>query len=241
MTTAPPATRPAPSRSRAPAILAAALLAFAALAVLVLALRRGPPAPVPVAATYAGAAPERTELHPVSSSGESPPAPAVAQPQPAPFIAPLEGIPPLQGVGASQAAAAPAPGSASGPVRVTVDASSARPGVGEPVDLAAHVTAGASGRPRVDGPRFRISGPGIPPGTELTALDDGSGAYRTTFTFLQPGRFDVTFTARTDGAAVRGGRALVVEDPNAPAPAAPAPQQASSAVPPAASTQAKWM
>ena len=133
-------------------------------------------------------------------------------------------------------------GAPTGPLRVTVDASSARPGVGQPVDLAAHVAAGTSGRPRVDGPRFRISGPGIPPGTELTALDDGSGAYRTTFTFLQPGRFDVSFSARADGAAARGGRALVVDDPNAPASPAPAPQQASSTSPAAAATPpAKWM
>ncbi|MGH7437135.1 MAG: hypothetical protein ACRENE_15785 [Polyangiaceae bacterium] len=236
MTTAAPATRPAPSRSRSSVLLAAAGLA--GVAALVLALRRGPSAPVPVAATYLGAAAERVDLPPASPSSEPP---AAAAAPPAPPIASLEGITPLQGVGVPQAAGTPAPGSASGPVRVAVDTSSARPGVGQPVDLAAHVTAGASGRPRVDGPRFRISGPGIPPGTELTALDDGSGAYRTTFTFLQPGRFDVTFSARADGAVVRGGRALVVEDPNAPAPTAPAPQQASSAVPPAASPQAKWM
>jgi hypothetical protein len=114
--------------------------------------------------------------------------------------------------------------------------------VGQPVDLTARITAAGPGHPRIESPRFRVSGPGIPPGTDLTALDDGAGVYRSTFTFLQPGRFDVSFSARADGAVARGGRALQVDDPNAPAAPAPTPQQASSAAPPAAvPPPAKWM
>jgi serine/threonine-protein kinase len=127
-----------------------------------------------------------------------------------------------------------------GPVHVALETSSSRPGVGQPVDLAARV-AGGTGHPHVDGPRFRITGPGIAVGTELTAPDDGSGVFRTTFTFFQAGRFEVVFVARADGAPVHASRLVVVDDPSAvPAPAPP-PQQASSAPPASAAPPAKWM
>ena len=125
-------------------------------------------------------------------------------------------VPPLLGLSPPSSGAAPA-----GPVRVAVETSSARPGVGQPLDLAARLAGGATGHPRVEGAKFRIAGPGIAPGTELTAVDDGSGVLRTTFTFLQPGRFEVTFAARADGAPVRAMRLVVVDDPSAPGGARP--------------------
>jgi eukaryotic-like serine/threonine-protein kinase len=109
--------------------------------------------------------------------------------------------------------------------RAVIEASNAKPGLGQPVDFAAHLV-GASGgaRPRVEGARFRVSGPGIAAGTELAALEDGSGVFRTTFTFLQGGRFEVSFGARADGAPVRATRVVVVGDPSGstPGPAPPA-------------------
>jgi hypothetical protein len=137
-------------------------------------------------------------------------------------------------------AVAPSAASASAPpavpLRVAVDVSATRPSVGQPVDFAGRVvgsggTAGASHR--LDGARFRIVGPGIPQGTELPAVDDGTGAYRTTFTFLQAGRFEVDFAAKADGTPVRSARTIAVGDVTAsvpaPAPAPlPAPTQASS-------------
>ena len=42
--------------------------------------------------------------------------------------------------------------------------------------------------------------------------DDGSGVFRATFTFLQAGRFEVSFTARADGAPVRSVRTVIVGD-----------------------------
>ena len=45
----------------------------------------------------------------------------------------------------------------------------------------------------------------------LDALDeDGTGVFRTTFTFLQPGRFEVVFGARIDGAQARASRVVLV-------------------------------
>ena len=52
----------------------------------------------------------------------------------------------------------------------------------------------ASRSAKVDGAAFLISGPGIAAGTALPASDDGSGVFRTTFTFLQGGHFDVAFS-----------------------------------------------
>jgi hypothetical protein len=97
------------------------------------------------------------------------------------------------------------------------------------VDFEARIVGSKS---KVDDARFLISGPGIAPGTELPAADDGSGIFRTTFTFLQDGRFDVAFMARADKTPLRGARALVVGDVSAPAPQATQ-NEATRAAPPA--------
>jgi hypothetical protein len=101
------------------------------------------------------------------------------------------------------------------------------------------------GKAKVEGARFRVVGPGLS-GNELDAVDDGSGNFRTTFTFMQAGRFEMNFVARADGSAVRASRGLVVEaaKPSATAPkstANPAPTTAPPAAttaPPAATTAA---
>jgi hypothetical protein len=128
------------------------------------------------------------------------------------------------------------------PVRVAFDASSTRPGVGQPVDFAGHVVGpgSAAGTPRrLDGARFRIVGPGITQGTEMPAFDDGSGEYRTTFTFLQAGRFDVDFAAKADGAPVHAARSIAVGDTTAAAPPAPVPAPSRTQAPGAAAN--KWL
>ncbi|HEY1697191.1 MAG TPA: protein kinase [Polyangiaceae bacterium] len=125
---------------------------------------------------------------------------------------------------------------ASGAVRATVDVSNAKPGVGQPVDLTARVAGGA--RAKVEGAAFHIAGPGIAPGTRLDAAADGAGGFHATFAFLQPGRFDVSFTAKADGAPVRSSRLLVVgSGPTAPPTLPAAPPQGT----PPASTGGKWL
>ena len=64
-----------------------------------------------------------------------------------------------------------------GTPRIVLDASNAKPGVGQPVDFEARIV---GSKTKVDDARFLISGPGIAPGTELPAADDGSGTFRTT-------------------------------------------------------------
>jgi serine/threonine protein kinase len=112
-------------------------------------------------------------------------------------------------------------GSSAAPVsttRAVLDVSNLRPGVGQPVDLSCRIlVATGPSRPKLDFARFRISGPGLMSGTYLPTSDDGSGVFRSTFTFLQAGRFEVDFMARGPAGAVRTGRPIVVSDlPSAP-------------------------
>jgi eukaryotic-like serine/threonine-protein kinase len=102
--------------------------------------------------------------------------------------------------------------------RAVLDVSNPRPGLGQPVDLSARVVvATGAPYPRWDYARFRILGPGLVSGRDLPTSDDGSGVFRSTFTFLQAGRFEVDFGARGPGGGVRAGRAVVVSDlPSAP-------------------------
>jgi hypothetical protein len=137
-------------------------------------------------------------------------------------LPPLElSVPPLSKSAPSAASAATRAASSAAPAgttRAVVESSSAKPGIGQPVDFVARVVAAA--RPsKVEAAHFVIAGPGIAPGTELPASDDGSGAFRTTFTFLQGGRFQVDFSATADGTPVRGGRAVVVGEGGALPPA----------------------
>lgn len=97
--------------------------------------------------------------------------------------------------------------------RGVLEVSNPRPGVGQPVDVSCRVfVANGAPRPKLDFARFRISGPGLMSGTYLPTFDDGSGVFRSTFTFLQGGRFEVDFMARGPGAGVRTGRPIVVSD-----------------------------
>jgi eukaryotic-like serine/threonine-protein kinase len=132
---------------------------------------------------------------------------------------------------------------ASAAARATLALSNPKPGVGQPVDLSARIVSPAvSARPKVDGASFRISGPGIAPGTQLEAVEDGSGAFGATFTFLQAGRFEVSFGARADGAPVRALGVVQVGSPGpnrTPAPIPPSSEEPTPA--PAPASSAKWL
>jgi eukaryotic-like serine/threonine-protein kinase len=164
----------------------------------------------------------------------------VAPLPPLDVTAPRASAPHASAVASPSGSAAPAAAPA---VRVAIEASSTRPSVGQPVDFAVHVVGSgpAAGSPRrLDGARFRIVGPGITQGTELPAFDDGDGDYRTTFTFLQAGRFDVDFAAKADGAPVHTVRSIAVGDVTAAAPPPP-PAPAPTRTPPPGSAATKWL
>ena len=132
--------------------------------------------------------------------------------------------------------------------RVTLDVSNAHPGVGQPVDLSARVLGAArDGKPggaSIEGPVFRVTGPGIAPGTPIEATDAGSGTFHASFTFPQVGRYEVAFSARADGGAlVRAVRSVVVGDAS-PLPQTPQPLPAPDTTAPPATAPAitgKWL
>jgi serine/threonine-protein kinase len=159
---------------------------------------------------------------------------------------PLDAVPPLAN------ARAPGGGVASSVLaRTTLDASNAKPNVGEAVNFAAHVVgAAAGGRAKVDGAAFHVTGPGLAAGAAIDAADDGAGGFRATYTFAQPGRFEVSFGARADGTPVRATRVVQVSQPAQSAPNAPPVATSSGAPPPPAppastappaSASAKWL
>ena len=117
-------------------------------------------------------------------------------------VAPLATNPPVQPTG--------------GP-RATLDASPAKPKLGQSVEFTARALAASGGAPKkVENPAFILAGPGIAAGTKLNAMGEGS-IYRGGFSFLEPGKYDITFTARVDGSLVRSARTVVVEGAGAPA------------------------
>jgi serine/threonine-protein kinase len=167
-----------------------------------------------------------------SASALATPDPVVMQPGTPASIQTTSAIPPL-------APGKPAPSQVAGPTRASIDVSDGKPAIGEPVDLAGHV---GGNHTKIDGAHFHVSGPGIPPGTDITAVDDGTGAFHSSFTFMQPGRFEVDFLARADGAPVRTARLLVVGTPTpGVSPAATDATPATTTTSPPPTPSAKWM
>jgi hypothetical protein len=149
---------------------------------------------------------------------------------------PADLVPPLASARTTPStAASPAPG----PTRLAIDVSIASPTAGQSVDISARITAAPGGAPpKVDSETFRVSGPGVAPGTKLEAAEEGSGVFRTTFAFARPGRFEVAFSAHVDGATVRTSRTVAVGPPPAPA---PLPASTGESAPPSPEPSAKWL
>jgi hypothetical protein len=124
-----------------------------------------------------------------------------------------------------------------------MDVAPAKPRVGQPVELVVRVTERGGGAPRkpIEEPIFLIGGPamGGGVGAKLPAQADGNGTFRASFTFLSPGKYEVAFNARSDGALVKTARVLVAEDSSAQPP--PQPQPPIETPPPAPSASVKWL
>jgi len=100
--------------------------------------------------------------------------------------------------------------------KVTIDALPARPHIGQPVAFLAKVTNASGAAPKAtDDVHFKLNGPGLAPDTHLTPIPDVPGAYRTTFTFFEAGRYELTFEARVDGVLIRTQRQLIAGDEGA--------------------------
>ena len=131
----------------------------------------------------------------------------------------------------------PSPPSPAAPtsVKVSLDVSNTKPRVGQQVELVAKIS-GAGGGPKspADDAHFQIVGPGGS-STRLPASADGGATYRATFSFLEAGRYEVTFNAKSDGAAVRATRAIAVGS------GAPSPAPSGDAPAPPPTPSGKWL
>jgi hypothetical protein len=113
--------------------------------------------------------------------------------------------------------------------RVSLEPSLAKPRVGQSVTFTAKV-AGATGPARtIEDPRFTINGPGLASDTRLGTLGGAPGTYSATFTGFEPGKHEVEFDAKVDGALVRVTRAIVFEGEPAVVP------------PPPGASSGKWL
>ena len=142
-----------------------------------------------------------------------------------------------------------APVTANGPFRTALDVSPAKPNVGQAVDLVVKVTSsGAPPKKPLEDPHFVVSGAPIggAGNVQLPAFSDEGGVFRASFTFLAPGKYEVTFLAKSDAQVIKAERALVTHEAansnpapnNGAAPANTAPSDTPSAAP---SASVKWM
>ena len=108
------------------------------------------------------------------------------------------------------------PTPAGGP-HATLDASPSKPKLGQSVEFTARALTASGGAPKsVQDPAFILAGPGIAAGTKLNAMGEGT-TYRGGFSFLEPGKYEITFTARVDGSVVHSARSVIVEGQDGPA------------------------
>jgi hypothetical protein len=73
------------------------------------------------------------------------------------------------------------------------------------------LTAKVLGAKVVDEARFLINGPGLTPDTKLGTVPEAGGAYQTTFTGFEAGKYDITFEAKIDGTLSRAARTIVID------------------------------
>ena len=133
----------------------------------------------------------------------------------------------------------PRPVPAAGAPRATIDATPAKPKLGQSVEFVAKVltSAGAAPKSVVTEGRFTIAGPGLGAGADLAAASEGN-VFRAGFTFLERGRYEVSFSGKVDGQSVRAARAVVIESPTPP-PSTGTVEQPPPPPPPSSSV--KWL
>ena len=109
--------------------------------------------------------------------------------------------------------------SAASSFKVLLEANVGAPRVGQTVEFTARV---APTKGAFEGASFAINGPGLGGGATMPAQSPSPGVFKASFAFLEPGRFDVTFTAQADGKPLKAGRSLTAGAPPAPKPPDPA-------------------
>ena len=156
--------------------------------------------------------------------------PPLSAPPPIPLKPPTAQVPPIRPVG---------PGVAG--TRVTLDASTAKPRVGQQVDLVAKL-GGPGGAPKsmAEDPHFMIAGPGGA-NIRLPASPEGTGLFRASFTFLEAGKYEITFSAKLDGNPLRAVRGLTAGTPGPGPGPGPAPPPSGDTPQPPPTPSGKWL
>jgi serine/threonine-protein kinase len=123
--------------------------------------------------------------------------------------------------------------------RVILDASTLRPRVGQPVEFVARISTGSGGAPRgkPENPTLEIDGPGLGDGVKVQTIADAANAQRASYTFQDGGKYEVTFSTRVDGVALRATRTILVGEPAPP----PMPTGTTPNLVPSASGSVKWL
>jgi hypothetical protein len=166
------------------------------------------------------------------ASFTTPTAPPLVKPPPVPVVNGKPVVPP-----STIAPVAPASAAVT-PFKVILDANVGAPRVGQTVEFTARV---APTKGTFEAPVFVISGPGLGGGASMPAQSPAPGVFKASFAFLEPGRFDVTFTTQADGKPLKAARSLSAGDSPKPPEPGPKPPSPSSPPTPAPTGSVKWM
>ncbi len=72
---------------------------------------------------------------------------------------------------------------------------------------------GAAPKTLPESAMLTATGPNVPPGTMIPILAEGPAMIRGALSFNEPGKFELTFTAKVDGTPVKVTRVVVIEPP----------------------------
>ncbi len=98
--------------------------------------------------------------------------------------------------------------------RAAIDVSPGKPAILAPVAITIHLTVnGAAPKALPDAISLTVSGPDVPPGTLIPILAENPSTVRGALSFMVPGKFELVFTGKVDGAAVKVSRTVVVDAP----------------------------
>jgi serine/threonine-protein kinase len=93
----------------------------------------------------------------------------------------------------------------------TIDLAPGRPTVLVPVAITIHLEVGsAAPKALPDAAALAVSGPDVAPGTLIPILAESPAIVRGALTFNEPGRFELVFTAKVDGYALKIVRTVVI-------------------------------
>jgi hypothetical protein len=109
-------------------------------------------------------------------------------------------------------------GSLTGP-HGSIDLTPGKPVIGAPVTITVRILVGtAPPKALPDSEVLTVTGPNVVPGTMIPILADGPSIVRGAISFLEPGKFELTFTAKVDGTPVKITKLVVIDAPGAQPP-----------------------